>query len=132
MSITAITSMLVGPVADLIGKFIPDKDQAAKLAHDIAIMAATQAHQQAMGQVEVNKVEAAHRSVWVAGWRPAIGWTCALGLFWNVIGHPVLDIWFDMPHIDPSLLYPVMLGILGIGGANVVARTYEKVKGVAV
>jgi hypothetical protein len=52
MSITAITSMLVGPVADLIGKFIPDKDQAAKLAHDIAIMAATQAHQQAMGQVE--------------------------------------------------------------------------------
>jgi hypothetical protein len=36
-----------------------------------------------------------------------------------------------MPQIDPSLLYPVMLGILGIGGANVVARTYEKVKGVA-
>jgi len=132
MSIAAITSMLVGPVADLIGKFIPDKDQAAKLAHDIAIMAATQAHQQAMGQVEVNKVEAAHRSVWVAGWRPFIGWTCGLGLFYNVLAHPIASIWYEMPVVDPDLLYPVMLGILGIGGMNVAARTYEKVKGVAV
>ena len=131
MSVTAITSMLVGPVADLIGKFIPDKDQAAKLAHDIAIMAATQAHQQSMGQMEVNKAEAAHRSVWVAGWRPFIGWTCGLGLFYNVLAHPIASIWYKMPVVDPALLYPVMLGILGIGGANVVARTYEKVKGVA-
>mgnify|MGYP003681635201 CR=1 FL=1 len=94
MSIAAVTSMLVGPVADLIGKFIPDKDQAAKLAHDIAIMAAT--------------------------------------LFYNVLAHPIASIWYEMPVVDPDLLYPVMLGILGIGGMNVAARTYEKVKGVTI
>ena len=131
MSVAAITSMLVGPVADLIGKFIPDKDKAAQLAHDIAIMAATQAHQQSMGQMEVNKTEAAHRSVWVAGWRPFIGWTCGWGLFYNVLAHPIASIWYEMPVVDPDLLYPVMLGILGIGGMNVAARTYEKVKGVS-
>ena len=131
MSVAAITAMLVGPVSELIGKFVTDKDQAAKLAHDLATMAATQAHAEALGQMDVNKVEAGHRSIFVAGWRPLIGWTCGAGLAWNVIVHPVLDIWFEMPQIDPALLYPVMLGILGIGGTNAIARTYEKVKGVS-
>ena len=131
MSVTAIATMLVGPIVEIIGKWVPDKDKAAQLAHDIAIMAATQAHTEALGQMEVNKVEAGHRSIWVAGWRPFIGWTCGLGLFYNVLANPVLKIWYDLPDIDPTLLYPTMFGILGIGGANVVARTYEKVKGVS-
>lgn len=131
MSILTAASLLVAPITELLGKFITDKDEANKLAHDIATMAATQAHQQNMAQAEINKVEAGHRTVWVAGWRPFIGWTCGLGLFYNVLLHPVLDIWFTMPAIEPQLLYPVMMGILGIGGTIGVARTYEKVKGVA-
>lgn len=80
-----------------------------------------------VGQMEVNKIEAAHKSLFVAGWRPFIGWICGLGLAYNVILSPFMDIWFDVPKVDTSALYPVLLGMLGIGGM----RTVEKIKGVA-
>lgn len=80
-----------------------------------------------VGQMEVNKIEAAHKSLFVAGWRPFIGWTCGLGLVYNVILSPFMDIWLDVPKVDTSALYPVLLGMLGIGGM----RTVEKIKGVA-
>lgn len=80
-----------------------------------------------VGQMEVNKIEAAHKSLFVAGWRPFIGWVCGLGLAYNVILSPFLDIWFAVPKVDTSALYPVLLGMLGIGGM----RTVEKIKGVA-
>lgn len=131
MSIAAIAATLTGPVAGLISEFITDKDKAAELAHDISTMAAQNAHAQVMGQLEVNKQEAGHRSILVAGWRPFIGWTCGGGLFYNVLLHPIMDIWFEMPVINPDLLYPVMLGMLGLGGTTAVARTVEKLKGAA-
>ena len=71
---------LVGPVSGLVSEFIEDKDQANKLAHEIATLADKQHHAQQLAQLEVNKVEAAHKSLFVAGWRPAIGWTCGLGI----------------------------------------------------
>ena len=80
-----------------------------------------------VGQLEINKVEAASKSLFVAGWRPFIGWICGLGLAYNVILSPFLDIWFDIPKVDVSALYPVLMGMLGIGGM----RTVEKIKGVA-
>lgn len=80
-----------------------------------------------VGQMEVNKTEAAHKSLFVAGWRPFIGWMCGLGLGYNVILSPFMDIWLDVPKVDTSALYPVLLGMLGIGGM----RTVEKIKGVA-
>ena len=80
-----------------------------------------------VGQLEVNKIEAAHKSLFVSGWRPFIGWVCGIGLAYNVILSPFLDIWFTVPKVDVSALYPVMLGMLGIGGM----RTVEKIKGVA-
>ena len=61
---------LIGPVTGLLDKFIEDKDQKAKLAHEIATMAEKHAHEANMGQIEINKAEAQHRSVFVAGWRP--------------------------------------------------------------
>lgn len=80
-----------------------------------------------VGQMEVNKIEAAHKSLFVAGWRPFIGWVCGFGLVYNVIVSPFIDIWFDIPKVDVSALYPVLMGMLGIGGM----RTVEKIKGVA-
>ena len=80
-----------------------------------------------VGQLEINKIEAASKSLFIAGWRPFIGWTCGLGLAYNVILSPFLDIWFDIPKVDVSALYPVLMGMLGIGGM----RTVEKIKGVA-
>ena len=71
---------LIGPVTGLLDKFIEDKDQKNKLAHEIATMAEKQMHEQVMGQLEVNKAEAQHRSIFVAGWRPFIGWTCGIAL----------------------------------------------------
>ena len=58
---------LIGPVTGLLDKFIEDKDQKAKLAHEIATMAEKHAHEANMGQIEINKAEAQHRSVFVAG-----------------------------------------------------------------
>ena len=65
---------LIGPVAGLLDKFIEDKDQKAQLAHDIATMAERHMHEANLGQIEINKAEAQHRSMFVAGWRPFLGW----------------------------------------------------------
>ena len=114
-----ILDKLIGPVTGLLGKFIEDKDQANALAHEITTLASNQA-------LEVNKVEAAHKSLFVAGWRPFVGWICGIGLLYNVLIAQVLGIWFEVPQVDPSLLTPVLMGMLGMGAM----RSYEKAKGV--
>ena len=70
---------LIGPVSKLVGKFIEDKDQKNKLAHDLATMAEKHALQLAKGQIAANAEQAKHPSIFVAGARPAIMWICALG-----------------------------------------------------
>ena len=62
---------LVGPVASLLDKFIEDKDQKAKLAHDIATMAENHAQEIAPAQIKVNEAEASSSSLFKGGWRPA-------------------------------------------------------------
>ena len=123
----SILSSLIGPATKLLDKVIEDKAQNNALAHEIATMAERHAQELAQGQLEVNKVEAAHKSLFVAGWRPAIGWVCALGLFYNVILANIIGIWVDVPEIDTTLLVPVMMGMLGLGAM----RSYEKVQGVS-
>lgn len=129
---------LIGPVTGLLDKFIEDKDQKAALAHEIATMAEKQMHEQTMGQLEVNKAEAAHRSIFVAGWRPMVGWVCAAALAYHFILYPLavfILVYFnvsglhpsDLPSFDMDSLMTVLLGMLGLGGL----RTYEKSKGVA-
>jgi roadblock/LC7 domain-containing protein len=118
---------LIGPISGLLGKFVEDKDQKNALAHEIATLAQKEAHKNAAFQLEVNKTEAAHKSLFVAGWRPFIGWCCGLGLLYSVLLSPLLGVWFDMPAIDSSILMQTMTGILGLG----VLRSYEKVKGVS-
>ena len=125
---------LVGPVADLIGKFVQDKDEKARLAHEIATLAEKQANELAIAQAAVNQQEAAHRSVFVAGWRPFIGWTCGVSLAWHFVLAPMLmwvDAWvglgFTPVTFDMDSLTTILMGMLGLGGL----RTYEKAKGVA-
>lgn len=129
---------LIGPVTGLLDKFIEDKDQKAALAHEIATMAEKQMHEQTMGQLEVNKAEAAHRSIFVAGWRPMVGWVCAAALAYHFIIYPLVVFILvsfsvtglhpsDLPSFDMDSLMTVLLGMLGLGGL----RTYEKAKGVA-
>ena len=79
-----------------------------------------------LGQLQINKMEAQHKAIFVSGWRPFIGWICGFALAYNVIFSPILSIWYEMPDVDPSLLYPVLLGMLGLGAM----RTGEKIQGV--
>jgi len=123
----SIVATLVGPVTGLLDKFIEDKDQKNALAHEIATMSERHAQELMKGQLDVNKTEAAHKSLFVAGWRPSIGWVCSLGLLYNTIIANILGIWVDLPEIDTTLLVPVMMGMLGLGAM----RSYEKVNSVA-
>jgi len=117
---------LVAPVTGLLDKFIEDKDQKNALAHEIATLAQKQAHESVLAQLEVNKVEAAHKSLFVSGWRPAVGWSCCFALVYSTILAPILSIWFTVPPVDSSLLTTVLMGMLGLGAM----RSAEKVKGV--
>jgi|TARA_R100001460_G_scaffold12083_2_gene27891 hypothetical protein len=125
---------LIGPVTGLLDKFIEDKDQKAKLAHDIATMSQKHAQELAKGQLEINKTEASHKSIFVAGWRPFIGWTCGIALAWHFVLAPVtmficayLSVEIpELPNFDMGSLMTVLMGMLGLGGL----RTYEKQKGI--
>jgi hypothetical protein len=120
-------SQLISPITGLLDKVITDKDQAAKLAHEIATMSERHAQELAKGQLEVNKAEAQTGSLFIGGWRPFVGWICGLGLLYNVIIAQILGIWFEVPEVDASLLTPVLMGMLGMGAM----RSYEKKSGVA-
>jgi len=120
---------LIGPVTGLLDKFIEDKDQKNALAHEIATMSQKYAQEIALAQVEINKVEAAHKSLFVAGWRPAVGWVCVLGMFGNFITIPfsnfvlaLLGIDIVIPLVPLETMMPVLMGMLGLGAM----RTYEK------
>ena len=122
-----IASLL--PVASkLLDKFVEDKDTKNKLAHEIATMAERHAQELAKGQLEINKAEATHKSIFVAGWRPFIGWVCGVALAYNFVIRD-LFIWAMKPEVVPPALQmehlmTVLLGMLGLGGL----RTYEKIK----
>ena len=124
---------LIAPITSILDKFIEDKDQKNKLAHEIATMAEKHAHEANMVQAETNKEEAQHRSVWVAGWRPFIGWVCGFALAWHCVLSPVVlffAAWFNivlpaLPAFDMGSLMTVLMGMLGLGGL----RTFEKTKG---
>lgn len=114
----------------VLDKFIPDPEAKAKAAAELRdSLQAWDAQQN-----EVNKVEAAHRTVFVAGWRPFIGWVCGAAFAYHFIGLPICAFimaatgkTFPLPPFDISALMTVLMGMLGIGGL----RTYEKIKGVA-
>ena len=85
------------------------------------------AQQPNLAQVELNKVEAQHRSIFVAGWRPAIGWICAMGLGMIFIVNPVLQ-WASMkpgPELPQGIILELVLALLGLGAL----RTVEKMNG---
>jgi hypothetical protein len=77
-------------------------------------------------QTKINEIEAKHRTVFVAGWRPFIGWVCGIAFAFHYIVMPLLLAYTDIKPIefDTNSLFTVLMGMLGLGGL----RTYEKLK----
>tara|TARA_B110000285_G_scaffold130218_1_gene146331 strand:- start:1003 stop:1377 length:375 start_codon:yes stop_codon:yes gene_type:complete len=77
-------------------------------------------------QAEINKVEAQNRSMFVAGWRPFIGWVCGFAFAFHYIVMPLLLAYTDIKPVefDTNSLFTVLMGMLGLGGL----RTFEKLK----
>jgi hypothetical protein len=129
----SLINTLVGPVTGLLDKFVEDKDQKAKLAHEIATMSDTHAQQALLAQLEINKAEASSGSLFKGGWRPFIGWTSGVAFAYHFVLQPLLVFVLtasgvdlpELPKFDMSTLLTVLGGMLGIGGL----RSYEKTKG---
>ena len=125
---------LIGPVAGLLDKFIPDADEKMKIAAELSTMAERHAQELAKGQLEVNKAEASSSSMFVSGWRPAVGWTCCLGMASNFIFIPMANFGLALAAIDVQVelldtttMMPVLMGMLGL----VSLRTVEKIQKVS-
>ena len=118
---------LIGPVAGLLDKVVPDKDVAAKLAHEIATMSEKHAQELSIAQLAVNKEEA--KGNWFqSSWRPAVAWVCVVGMAINFLVSPLLaPLGIVVPQADTSVMMPVLMGMLGLGGL----RSFEKTKGVS-
>lgn len=114
--------------SNLIERWIPDKAAQAKAEMDLLKMAGEQDFQSTIKQIEVNIQEAQHQSIFVAGWRPFVGWICGLGLAYQAILHNLIE-WLSgiygfpvPPAPDSEVLIYVLGGLLGLGAL----RTYEK------
>jgi hypothetical protein len=108
-------------IAEIVDKFVetPEEKEAAKIVFHKLQQRPDEV------QAEINKIEAGHRSLFVAGWRPAIGWICATALGWGWIVAPVLQFFFpenEMPAIELGQAISLVMALLGMGAL----RTYEK------
>ena len=129
--------LLLGPILEvgktLLDRFIPDPEKKREAEMEMVRMAADGELKQVIAQLEINAREAAHPSVFVAGWRPFFGWAGGFGFLYATIGRPLLAWgaaikgWPVPPTLNLDLLWVVVTGMLGIGGL----RTYEKTQGVA-
>lgn len=134
MAIAATLLPFLGPLVERLVGLIPDPEAQAK-AKAAALQEVMEFAARAdMAQIEVNKTEAASGNLFVAGWRPFVGWVCAGGCAWNWIGLPLgmfiaaaLGRPLAVSPLDLTEMLPLLLGMLGMGGL----RTFEKVQGVA-
>lgn len=132
---------VLGPIVDGFLKFIPDKNAREEAKEQLENQMLTAMTSLVQGQLAINAKEAQHGSIFVAGWRPWIGWTCGFGIGWQFVLQPLLT-WVltvtlmiteanlelpPLPILDTGPLMTLILGMLGLGGL----RTYEKRLGVA-
>jgi roadblock/LC7 domain-containing protein len=134
MPIPAIVGALLPALGTLIDRLIPDRAAAEKAKLEMEAQLVAAGNEAALAQVEVNKIEAAHSSIFVAGWRPSIGWVCAAGLAWAFVLAPVASwglvvsgVKAELPSIQTDYLLELVVAMLGMGGL----RTFEKMRGVA-
>jgi hypothetical protein len=127
----------VSALLDIGGKVLdrvfPDPTQQAAARLELLKLQQSGELTQIAGQMEINKVEAANPSIFVSGWRPAIGWICGAGFAvqfvigplaeWGsaLYGHPV-----KFPQMDTGTMMPLLLGMLGLGGLRTAEKLADK------
>lgn len=123
---------VLGIGSKILDKVIPDPQ--AKAAAQLKLMELQMSGElaQMSGQMEVNKEEAKSSSIFIAGWRPFVGWVCATAFASNFVVGPLVSFVsaamgnpVPYPSLELTELMPVLLGMLGLGAY----RTYEKVAG---
>lgn len=119
---------------DLLDKVIPDADAKRKAQEAWQLRVLEIAAQEATQQSATNTAEAGHASLFVSGWRPAVGWVCAASFAWVCVGQPLFSWTYVLLTKQPApvialpteMLMTTLLGMLGLG----TLRTLEKIKGV--
>jgi hypothetical protein len=122
-------------VANVVDRVIPDPKDKLELQEKLATIAdqeAAREHDEVMGQIGTNTAEAANTNLFVAGWRPAVGWVCAVGVGYSFILEPFMAFIAKLagyagnfPALDVTNLMTLMMGMLGMG----YLRTKEKMAG---
>jgi hypothetical protein len=130
---------LVPAISVLLDKIIPDpnarekaKTELLKSEREADLEAFRLALSADVAQAEINKIEASSSDIFVAGWRPFIGWVCGVAFAYHFIVQPLLAFGIanaggevKLPGFDMDALFTVLMGMLGLGGL----RTIEKIRG---
>jgi hypothetical protein len=132
---SSVLAPLIEVVNVLVDRLVTNKNKAQEIKSKITELQANGELDRLAGQLAINKLEAQSPSVFVAGWRPFIGWVCGAALAYQYLVRPIIIYvsalkGLDPTHIPPGLdnnLWELMFGMLGLG----TLRTFEKVKGTA-
>ena len=132
MSITGLGEVATFATT-VVDKIWPDKTQQEKDALAFQMQQMVLQSDLLKGQLSVDRAEATNKSIFVAGWRPGIGWACGAAFAWTYVLEPLLSFTMavlnhpvNLPQLDISGMMPVLLGMLGLAGM----RSTEKIKGV--
>lgn len=117
----------------LIDHFFPDKAKQDEAKLQLLTLAQNGELQKITGQMQINTEEAKSNSIFVAGWRPYIGWVCGTALAFQFIARPLIT-WIAAlcghnvapPSLDMADLFTLLFGMLGMGAM----RSYDKTQGV--
>ena len=137
---TNMVANIAGKLIDTIASFFPNPEKRAEAAQAMAMAQLNglfkeeeQQYALLLEQIKVNSIEASNPSLFVSGWRPAVGWVCVMGLSYSFFAQPLLA-WGSIslginipPVLELGNLITILMGMLGLG----TLRTFEKVKGVA-
>lgn len=139
LSWIALVPTILSSITGIINRVVPDVNEQAKIAAEIqtALIAKSAEAEKAIAEAakaqnEVNLAEAQSPSLFVAGWRPFVGWTCGFGLSYALLVQPAITFISSLfggpvaPTLDTNVLMSVLLGMLGLG----TMRTVEKIQGV--
>lgn len=132
MALPALVTAFL-PFLDRVLDMIPNPEARARAKQELTLELVRIDAEERMSQVELNKVEAAHSSIFVAGWRPFIGWVGGVSLAWTFLVHPLIT-WVatvagytgTFPTLDTDPLMTLVMAMLGVGAM----RSFDKVNGV--